>query len=103
MLYKLKQACININNNYNKSKVLYSISSFDKINNKHHQEEMCHYNKLKDDIINREGVNFPAGNRDIDRLEVNDDGLISVNGLETNAIVNEEKHNQNKSNQRVKC
>ena len=39
---------------------------------------MFHYNKLKDDIINWEGVNLPAGNRDIDRLEVNNDGLISV-------------------------
>ena len=51
---------------------------------------MFHYNKLKDDIINWEGVNFPAGNRDIDRLEVNNDGAVSVNVFETDDI-NEDK------------
>ena len=34
-----------------------------------HPEEMWHYNKLKDDILNWDGVKFPTGNRDIDRFE----------------------------------
>ena len=29
---------------------------------------MFHYNKLKDNILNWDGVNFPTGNRDIDRF-----------------------------------
>ena len=33
---------------------------------------------------------FPAGNRDIDRLEVNNDGAVSINVFETDAI-NENK------------
>ena len=59
--------------------------------NKHHPEEMVHYNKLMDDIINWECVNFPAGDRDLDRLEVNNDGLISVDVFETDNMFNEEK------------
>ena len=47
---------------------------------------MFHYNTLKDDIINWEGVNFPAGNRDIDRLEVNNGGLILGNVFDTTNI-----------------
>ena len=58
---------------------------FDKINS-HHPEYMFHYNTLKDDIINWEGVNFPAGNRDIDRLEVNNGGLILGNVFDTTNI-----------------
>ena len=59
--------------------ITYCIQSvvFDKLN-KHYPQETFHYNNLKDDIINWEGVHFPAGNRDIDRLEVNNDSLISV-------------------------
>ena len=30
---------------------------------------MFHYNKLKDDILKWDGVHFPTGNRDIDRIE----------------------------------
>ena len=32
---------------------------------------MFHYNKQKDVILNWDGVNFPTGNRDIDRFEKN--------------------------------
>ena len=62
---KLKKACINIKNNDQKC-FKYCIQSkvYDKIS-KHHPEEMCHYNKLKDDILNWDGVHFPTGNRDI--------------------------------------
>ena len=52
---------------------------------------MFHYNKLKDDIISWEGVHLPAGNRDIDRLEVNNDCLISVKVFEAHDIFNEDK------------
>ena len=64
---KLKKACINIKNKDQKC-FKYCIQSvvYDKIS-KHHPEEMFHYNKLKDYILNWDGVNFPAGNRDIDR------------------------------------
>ena len=86
-----KKACVNIKNQDNKC-LKYCIQSvvYDKIN-KHHPEEMFHYNKLKDDIINWEGVNFPAGNRDIDRLEENNSSLISVNIYEPDYLLNEEK------------
>ena len=30
---------------------------------------MFHYNKLKGDILKWDGVHFPTGNRDIDRIE----------------------------------
>ena len=61
---------------------------------------MYHYKKLNDDIVNWEGVNFPAGNRDIDRLEANNNGLISINLYEPDDLLNEEKslkQNQPKS------
>ena len=45
--------------------ILYSIRVYGKIS-KHHSEEMLHYNKLKGDILNWDGVNFPTGNRDIE-------------------------------------
>ena len=32
---------------------------------------MFHYNKLNDDILKWDCVNFPTGNRDIDRFEEN--------------------------------
>ena len=78
-------------NKYNKClKNCIQSVALDKIN-AHHPEEMFHYNKLKDDIINWEGVNFPAGNRDIDRLEVNNGGLISANVFETNNSFRDEE------------
>ena len=51
---------------------------------------MFHYSKLKDDIINWEGVSFPAGNRDVGRLEVDNEGLLSIKFFETNDMFNEE-------------
>ena len=52
---------------------------------------MFHYKNLNDDIINWDGINFPAGNRDIDRLEANNKGLISINVYEPDDLLNEEK------------
>ena len=55
---------------------------------------------MNDDNINWEGVNFPAGNRDIDRLETNNNGLISINLYEPDDLLNEKKslkQNQPKS------
>ena len=68
---KLRKACINIKNKDQKC-LKYCIQSvvYDKIS-KHHPEEMFHYNKLKDDILNWDVVIFPAGKRDIDRFEEN--------------------------------
>jgi hypothetical protein len=43
---------------------------------------MYHYNKLKDDIIKWNHMAYPAGNRDIDRFEESNNGLISVNVFE---------------------
>ena len=78
---KFKKACINIKNKDQKC-FKYCIQSvvYDKIS-KHHPEEMFHYNKLKDDILNWDGVNFPTGNRDIDRFEENNK-LVSINVFE---------------------
>ena len=75
---KFKKACINIKTKDQKC-FRYCIQSvvYDKIS-KHHPEEMFHCNKLKDDILSWDGVNFPTGNRDIDRFEENNK-LISIN------------------------
>ena len=87
---KLKKACINIKNKDQKC-FNYCIQSvaYDKIS-KHHPEEMFHYNKLKDDILNWDGVNFPTGNRDIDRFEENNK-LVSINVFETDDCLNDNK------------
>ena len=87
---KLKKACINIKNKDQKC-FKYCIQSvvYDKIS-KHHPEEMFHYNKLKDDILNWDGVNFPSGNRDIDRFEENNK-LVSINVFEPDDCLNDNK------------
>ena len=88
---KLKKACVNIKNEDNKC-LKYCVQSivYDKINN-HHPEAMFHYKNLNDDIINWNGINFPAGNKDIDRLETNNNGLISINVYEPDDLLNEDK------------
>ena len=87
---KLKKACINIKNKDQKC-LKYCIQSvvYDKIS-KHHPEEMFHYNKLKDDILNWDGVHFPAGNRDIDRFEENNK-IVSINVFEADDCLNDNK------------
>ena len=87
---KSKKACINIKNKDQKC-FKYCIQSvvYDKIS-KHHPEEMFHYNKLNDDILNWDGVKFPTCNRDIDRFEENNN-LISINVFETDDCLNDNK------------
>ena len=51
---------------------------------------MFHYNKLKGDILNWDGVNFPAGNRDIDRFEENNK-IVSINVFEPDDCLNDNK------------
>ena len=63
---------------------------------------MFHYKTLNDDTIIWDGMNFPAGNRDIDRLEENNKGLISINVYEPDDLLNEEKNCQNKNYQSSK-
>ena len=66
---KLKKTCINIKNKDQKCFKYYIQSViYDKIS-KHHPEEIFHYNKLKNYILNWDGVNFPIDNRDIDRFK----------------------------------
>ena len=79
---KLKRHVPRLNNKDQKC-FKYCIESivFDKIF-KHHPEEMFHYNKLNDDIWNWDGVNFPTGNRDIDRFEENNK-LVSITVFQT--------------------
>ena len=91
---KLKKACINIKNKDQKC-FRYCIQSvvFDKIS-KHHPEDMFHYNKLKDDILNWDGVNFPTGNRDIDRFKENNK-LVSINVFELDDCLNDKKRRAN--------
>ena len=86
---KLKKACINIKNKDQKCFRYGSQVVYDKIS-KHHPEEMFHYNKLKDDILNWDGVNFPTGNRDIDRFEENNK-LVSINVFEPDDCLNDNK------------
>ena len=85
---KLKKACINIKNKDQKC-FKYCIQSkvYDKIS-KHHPEEMFHYNKLKNDILNWDGVHFPTGNRDIDRFEENNKS-VSINVFEPDDCLND--------------
>ena len=87
---KLKKACINIKNKDQKC-FKYCIQSvvYDKIS-KHHPEEMFHYNKLNDDILNWGVVNFPTGNRDIDRFEENNK-VVSINVFEPDDCLNDNK------------
>ena len=87
---KLKKACINIKNKDQKCFKYYIQSIvYDKIS-KHHPEEMFHYNKLKDDILNWDGVNFPTGNTDIDRFEENNKS-VSINVFEPDDCLNDNR------------
>ena len=73
-----KKACINIQNEDNKC-FMYSIQcGVYRIFEKDHGCKMYHYKKIEDDL-NWENINFPSSNRDIERLEENNQGRISVN------------------------
>ena len=87
---KLKKACINIKNKDQKCfKYCIQCIVFDKIS-KNHPEEMFHYNKLNDNILNWEGVKFPTGNRDIDRFEENNK-QVSINVFEPDDCLKDNK------------
>ena len=51
---------------------------------------MFHYSKLKDDILNWDGVNFPTGSKDIRRFEGNNK-LVSKNVFEPDGCLNDNK------------
>ena len=51
---------------------------------------MFHYKKLNDDILKWDGVNFPTGNRGIDRFEENNK-LVSINVFEPDDCSNDNK------------
>ena len=51
---------------------------------------MFHYNKLNDDILKWDCVNFPTGNRDIDRFEENNKS-VSINVFEPDGCLNDNK------------
>ena len=59
--------------------------------NKSNSQEMFHYNKLNDNILNWEGVKFPTGNKDIERFEENNSKLVSINVYEIDDTLNEKK------------
>ena len=79
---KLKYACINIKNDDNRC-LKYSIQcGVFNISDNSHPERISHYNKLTDNVINWEHMKYPAGNNDIDKLEQNNKGILSVNVYE---------------------
>ena len=73
------KACINIKNEDNKClKYCVQCSAF-KIYEKDNPERMRHYNKLKDNSINLECMDYPCSRKDIDRFEELNSGLVSIN------------------------
>ena len=74
-----KKACINIKNEDNTCSKYSIQSSVHKIHEKKSPQEIRHYSKLNDKLINWEGVSYPAGNRYFDRLEENNNKFKSVN------------------------
>ena len=75
---KLKRACINIQNTDDKC-FMYSVQcGVCKVYEKDHPNRIYRYKSLKDDL-NWDNVNFPASNLDIDILEQNNEGKISIN------------------------
>ena len=79
---KAKKACINIKNEDNRC---FKVSVQCGVHNIHlqpHPERMSHYNKLKDDVLDWQHMKYPAGDKDVDRFEENNPGVISVNVYE---------------------
>ena len=73
-----KRACINIQTQDDKC-FMYSIQcGVCKVYEKDHPNRIYRYKNLKDDL-NWDNVNFPASNLDIDILEQNNEGKISIN------------------------
>ena len=61
------------------------------LHNKPNSQEMFHYNKLNDDILIWEGVQFPSGNKDIERFEESNSKLVSNNVYEIDDTLNDKK------------
>ena len=77
-----KKACINIKNEDNKC-LKYSIQcGVFEIYKKDHPDRMYHYTKLIDNIINWQHMKYPGGSHEIDTLEHNNKGLLSINVFE---------------------
>ena len=77
-----KKACINIKNEDNKC-LKYSIQcGVFEIYKKDHPDRMYHYTKLIDNIINWQHMKYPCGSHEIDTLEHNNKGLLSINVFE---------------------
>ena len=77
-----KKACINIKNEDNKClKYAIQCGVLD-IKDLDHPDRMYHYAKLKDNIINWQHMKYPGGSREIDSLEENNPGILSINVFE---------------------
>ena len=92
--FATKKACIHIKNDDDYCFKYCVQSRFYEIMKKDHPDRMYHYNKLKenDNLINWDGVEFPASEEDIDTFEKVNSNTISVNvyGIDpngTNSIV----------------
>ena len=73
-----KKACINIKNNDHMC-FKYSVQcAVHKIYEKDHGCEMYHYKKIQE-TLNWTNINFPSSNIDIDTLEQNNEGVVSIN------------------------
>ena len=85
----LKKACINIKNDDEYCFKYCVQSKFYDIYKKDHPDRMYHYNRLRDNdnLINWEGINFPASNDDIDKFEEINQNSISVNVYKINPDV----------------
>ena len=73
------KACIHIKNGDNTFSK-YSIQCHvHKVHENKKPSEIRHYSKLNDKPSNWEGMSYPSGNRDFDRLEENNNNFLSVN------------------------
>jgi hypothetical protein len=77
-----KKACINIKNEDNKCFKYSILCATSEIYKKEHPERVTHYTKLKENNINWNHMAYPVGNRDIDKFEETNNGLVSVNVYE---------------------
>ena len=77
-----KKACINIKNDDDKC-FKYSVQcGVHQVHAQKNPQEVRQYKKLNDNILNWDLMKYPAGDRDIDRFEETNKGIISVNVYE---------------------
>lgn len=75
---KLKRACINVQNE-DEQRFKYSVQcGVCKVHEKDHPNRLYHYKNLEDGL-DWSNVNFPSSNADINTLENNNEGRVSVN------------------------